>query len=118
VGAGTSFSLLQTANEAYKVAQLRGQKLSAYKALFLATLGGARALCLEDTLGNFAPGKEADFIVLDPQATPLLALRNQAGLPPDVESLADLLFSLLIMGDDRAIAATYVMGKLAYSSLD
>jgi guanine deaminase len=117
VGAGTSFSLLQTANEAYKVAQLRGQKLSAYKALFLATLGGARALCLEDTLGSFDPGKEADFIVLDPQATSLLALRNQAGLPPDVESLADLLFSLLIMGDDRAIAATYVMGKLAYSSL-
>ena len=56
VGAGTSFSMLQTANEAYKVAQLRQQKLSPFKALFLATLGGARALCLEETLGNFDLG--------------------------------------------------------------
>ena len=59
VGAGTSFSLLQTANEAYKVAQLRQQKLSPFKALFLATLGGAKALCLEETLGNFDIGKDA-----------------------------------------------------------
>lgn len=61
VGAGTSFSLLQTAGEAYKVAQLRKQKLSPFQALFLATLGGARALGLEDKLGNFETGKEADF---------------------------------------------------------
>jgi guanine deaminase len=116
VGAGTSFSLLQTANEAYKVAQLRGQKLSAFRALFLATLGGARALCLEDKLGNFDPGKEADFIVLDPQATPLLALRNQTDRSATLESVADQLFSLVIMGDDRAIAATYILGELAYSA--
>lgn len=114
VGAGTSFSLLQTANEAYKVAQLRGQKLSAFKALFLATLGGARALCLEDRIGNFDPGKEADFIVLDPQATTLLALRNGAGVPQTLEALADLLFSLVILGGDRAVAATYIMGEPAY----
>ena len=80
VGAGTSFSLLQTANEAYKVAQLRGQKLSAFQALFLATLGGARALNLEDKLGNFEPGKEADFVVLDPAVTPLMRFRN--GMTP------------------------------------
>lgn len=92
VGAGTSFSLLQTANEAYKVAQLRGQKLSAFRALFLATLGGARALCLEDKLGSFEPGKEADCIVLNPRATPLLALRNQADLTEALESVADQLF--------------------------
>ncbi|MFZ4640435.1 MAG: guanine deaminase [Nodosilinea sp.] len=111
IGAGTSFSLLQTSNEAYKVAQLQGQKLSALQALFLATLGGARALCLEDKIGSFDVGKEADFIVLDPQATPLLALRNQGGLPKDLVDLADLVFSLLLMGDDRAIAATYIMGQ-------
>ncbi|PZV05475.1 MAG: guanine deaminase [Leptolyngbya sp.] len=116
VGAGTSFSMLQTTNEAYKVAQLRGQKLSAFKALFLATLGGARALCLEDKLGSFDPGKEADFVVLDPQATPLLALRNQSGIPETLEAMADLLFSLVIMGGDRAVTATYIMGELAYSS--
>ncbi|MBE9138631.1 guanine deaminase [Nodosilinea sp. LEGE 07088] len=118
VGAGTSFSLLQTTNEAYKVAQLRGQKLSAFRALFLATLGGARALCLEDKLGSFDPGKEADFVVLDPQATTLLALRNEAGIPLTLESLADLLFSLVIMGGDRAVTATYIMGELAYPTAD
>lgn len=116
VGAGTSFSLLQTTNEAYKVAQLRGQKLSAFKALFLATLGGARALCLDDKLGSFDPGKEADFVVLDPQATPLLALRNGEGIPQSLETLEDLLFSLVIMGGDRAVAATYILGELACSS--
>ncbi|HSM80428.1 MAG TPA: guanine deaminase [Nodosilinea sp.] len=116
VGAGTSFSMLQTTNEAYKVAQLRGQKLSAFKALFLATLGGARALGLEDKIGSFAPGNEADFVVLDPQATPLLALRNGAGIPESLDGLEDLLFALVILGCDRAIAATYIMGEQAYSS--
>jgi len=116
VGAGTSFSLLQTANEAYKVAQLRGQRLSAFKALFLATLGGARALSLDHKLGNFDPGKEADFIVLNPRATPLMAFRNPPEAPNSLEALADRAFSLVILGDDRAVTATYVMGQLAYSS--
>ncbi|MGC1306417.1 MAG: guanine deaminase [Phormidesmis sp.] len=114
VGAGTSFSILQTANEAYKVAQLRQQKLSPFKALFLATLGGARALCLEDTLGNFELGKEADFIVLDPRATPLMAFRNAPATPSDLSELADRTFSLIMMGDDRAVEATYILGELAY----
>ncbi|MEM9808717.1 MAG: guanine deaminase [Cyanobacteria bacterium P01_D01_bin.56] len=115
VGAGTSFSMLQTANEAYKVAQLRHQKLSPFKALFLATLGGARALCLEDTLGNFDPGKAADFIVLDSRATPLMAFRNAPGSPKDLKELADRVFSLVMMGDDRAVQATYILGELAHS---
>jgi guanine deaminase len=114
VGAGTSFSLLQTANEAYKVAQLRQQSLSAFKALFLATLGGARSLSLEANLGNFDPGKEADFIVLDPQATPLMAFRNGDQLPADLEALANTVFSLIMMGDDRTVYATYILGELAY----
>lgn len=111
VGAGTSFSLLQTANEAYKVAQLRRQALSPFQALFLATLGGAHALCLEDKIGSFNPGNEADIIVLNPRATPLLALRNQAPITADLATVADALFSLLIMGDDRAVAATYILGQ-------
>ena len=114
VGAGTSFSLLQTANEAYKVAQLRQQKLSPFKALFLATLGGARALCLEETLGNFEVGKEADFVVLDSQATPLMNFRNSDRVPNTLSELADRTFSLIIMGDDRAVQATYIMGEIAY----
>ncbi len=116
VGAGTSFSLLQTANEAYKVAQLRQQKLSPFKALFLATLGGAKALCLEDTLGNFDIGKDADFIVLNPRSTPLMAFRNSAAVPDSLSELADRTFSLIMMGDDRAIESTYIMGELAYST--
>lgn len=114
IGAGTSFSLLTTASEAYKVVHLQGKSLSAFKALFLATLGGARALSLEDTIGNFDVGKEADFIVLNMQATPVMALRNQ-GLPSSsVEDLAEKAFGLMMLGDDRAIEATYVAGKLAH----
>ncbi len=116
IGAGTSFSLLQTANEAYKVAQLRQQKLSPFKALFLATLGGAKALCLEDTLGNFDIGKDADFIVLNSRSTPLMAFRNNATAPESLSELADRAFSLIIMGDDRAIESTYILGEIAYSA--
>lgn len=115
VGAGTSFSLLQTTNEAYKVAQLRGQKLSSFQALFLATLGGARALSLEDTIGNFDVGKEADFIVLDPRATPLMARRTPHPTATSLEELADQVFALMMMGDDRTVCATYIMGELAYA---
>lgn len=114
VGAGTSFSLLQTTNEAYKVAQLRHQKLSPFQALFLATLGGAKALELEDKIGNFDVGKEADFIVLDTRATPLMAFRNSDSVPTSLEELAERVFSLVIMGDDRAVQATYITGELAY----
>jgi guanine deaminase len=106
VGAGTSFSMLQTLNEAYKVLQLQGQQLSAERAFYLATLGGARSLYLDDRIGSFAPGREADFVVLDPAATPLLARRtaNRA-------SLAERLFVLMMLGDDRAVAATHVLGE-------
>jgi guanine deaminase len=116
VGGGTSFSMLQTASEAYKVTQLRGENLSAFQALFLATLGGARALSLENTLGNFEPGKEADFIVIDPKATPLMARRNPTAIAPSVAELADQAFATMMMGDDRAIHATYIMGELAYEN--
>ena len=115
VGAGTSFSILQTANEAYKVAQLRQQKLSPFKALFLATLGGARALCLDDHLGNFDVGKAADLIVLDARSTPLMAFRNSPDVPGDLSELADRTFSLMMMGDDRAVESVYILGELAYS---
>jgi len=110
VGGGTSFSLLRTMSEGYKVAQLAGHRLSPWRAFYLATLGGARALALDDRIGNFAPGKEADFVVLRLDSTPLVARRLQAARTP-----AELLFALMMLGDDREIAATYVMGELAYS---
>ncbi|BAU13226.1 guanine deaminase [Leptolyngbya sp. NIES-3755] len=114
VGGGTSFSMFQTAGEAYKVTQLRRQKLSPFQAMFLATLGGARALSLDDKIGNFDAGKEADFIVIDLRSTPIMALRNQGEMPTTLEELSDRLFSLMIMGDDRAVQATYILGELAY----
>ncbi|PSB32862.1 guanine deaminase [Chlorogloea sp. CCALA 695] len=118
VGAGTSFSLLQTAGEAYKVAQLQKQKLSPFQALFLATLGGARALRLEDKIGNFETGKEADFIVIDPRCTELLAFRNGDATATSLAELAAKVFTLMVVGSDRTIYATYILGKLSYERLN
>ncbi len=109
VGGGTSFSLLATMGAAYHVAQLDSRPLSAIEAFYLATLGGARALGL-DCIGEIAPGKEADLVVLDPNATPLLRLRNARA-----RSLEETLFTLMTLGDDRAVRATYVAGKLAHA---
>jgi len=78
VGAGTSLSLLANPDEAYKVAAFNDHKLSPFQAFYLATLGGAKSLSLDDKIGNFMPGKEADFVVLDFSATPLLEYRNRS----------------------------------------
>jgi len=110
IGGGTSFSLLATMGAAYEIAQLNGRTLSAVEAFYLATLGGARALALEEKIGSIAAGREADLVALDPKATPLLALRTERA-----ESIEDLLFALMMLGDDRAVAATYVAGKLAHA---
>ena len=67
IGGGTSFSLLATMGAAYEIAQLNGRALSAVEAFYLATLGGARALALDDRIGAIAPGHEADLVVLDPE---------------------------------------------------
>jgi guanine deaminase len=106
VGGGTSFSMLQTMNEAHKVARLTGHHLTATRMFWLATAGAAEALDLADKVGTLAPKSEADFIVLDPQATPLLARRTGR-----TESLEELLFAFALLGDDRAIFETYAAGK-------
>jgi len=106
VGAGTSFSILQTMNEAYKVARLKGSYLPALRMFYLATLGAARAMDLEGTIGSFTPGAEADFVVLDPRATPLMARRSE-----HCNTLEEQLFALALLGDDRTIFATYAMGS-------
>jgi guanine deaminase len=108
IGAGTSFSLLATMSEAYKVAQLQSQPINSIEAFFLATLGGARALGLDDRIGTLAIGREADMVVLDPLATPLLAFRNRRS-----RSITETLAVLMTLGDDRAVRATYVAGKPA-----
>lgn len=113
IGAGTSFSLLATMNESYKVAQLNEYSLDAIKAFFLSTLGGAQALHLEDKIGTFYPGYEADFIVINPKATSLLKMRTELAA-----SIEELLFVLMTIGDDRCIEATYVAGKKVYSKTE
>lgn len=109
IGAGTSFNQLQTVSEAYKVQQLQGNKLSAFESLYHATLGGAKALHLDDKLGNFNVGKEADFVVLNLNATALQTLRQQRA-----KNIEDALFALFTLGDDRNIQATYIFGQKAY----
>jgi len=109
VGAGTSLSQLRTLGEAYKVAALRGTRLSAIQAFYLATLGGARSLYLDDRLGRLTSGYAADVTILDPKATPLLRARTA-----QCDSIDDLLFVLMTIGDDRAVRATYVAGHCVY----
>lgn len=109
VGAGTSFSILHTLNEAYKVMQLQGARLSPFKSLYLATLGGAKALRLEDKVGNLQAGTEADFVVLDYNATPLLSYRIK-----QATSIEEKLFVLMTLGDDRTVSETYAAGALVH----
>ena len=113
VGGGTSFSMLQTMNEAYKVARMAGTYLQAMRMFYLATLGGARSMQLEGTIGNFVPGAEADFVVLDPKATPLLARRTER-----TNSLEELLFAIALLGDDRTVVATYAAGRQVHQRQD
>ena len=107
VGGGTSYSMLHTAAEGYKVLQLNRQSWPALHAFYRMTLGNARALSLDDRIGSIEAGKEADLIALDPRATPAMAHRMEtAGGDLEVE-----LFALMMMGDDRAVRQTYVAGE-------
>ncbi len=106
VGGGTNYSMLHTLGEARKVAQLRARRLTALRGFYLATLGNARLLHMDADVGSLSVGKYADLVVLDPRATPVLAARDDIS-----ETLEDRLFALSILGDDRAIAATYVKGQ-------
>ncbi|MEM1260940.1 MAG: guanine deaminase [Pseudomonadota bacterium] len=109
VGGGTSFSMIQTLAEAYKVLQMGSQNLDSLDALYLATLAGAEALSMSDKIGNFARGKEADFVVLNGAATPLISRRLAR-----VATLEDELFVHWTLGDDRSVAATYVAGHCCH----
>jgi guanine deaminase len=108
IGGGTSYSMLRTMSEAYKVLQLQGQSLSAFAALHAITRGNAVALGLDHLIGSFEPGREADLVVLDSGATRAMAHRMETA-----RDLAEELFILVTLGDERNVRATYVMGRHA-----
>lgn len=110
VGGGTSFSMLQTMNEAYKICQLKGSKLAPQRAFYMMTLGNAKALSVDDKIGNFESGKEADFVVLDLAGTDLMKRRQSI-----CKTLDETLFSLMILGDDRAVRETFVAGRSVWT---
>ncbi len=112
IGGGTSYSMLRTMDEGYKVLQLRGQRLNPFASFYMMTLGNALALSLDGTIGTIAPGCAADLVVLDALATPAMALRMDT-----VTSLAEELFLLQTLGDDRSIAEVYVSGARAKTTL-
>ena len=109
VGGGTSFSMLRTADEAYKVTQMAGNTVTPVQLFYEITLGAAQALSIDNYVGNFAAGNEADFLVLDTAATDVLAQRTDLA-----QSIEEVLFALIVLGDDRCTVATHVMGELVY----
>ncbi|MCB1364665.1 MAG: guanine deaminase [Rhodobacteraceae bacterium] len=105
-GGGSSFSMLRTMAAAYEIAQLRGTALHPAQLLWLATAGSARALRMDDRIGNAAPGMEADLVVLDLASTPAIAQRaHRAG------DIWEALFPTIMMGDDRAVAEVRIAGR-------
>ena len=112
VGGGTSYSMLATLGEAYKVQMLGGYKPSAVELFAMATRGNAGRLRIAHETGAVEAGKYADLVVLDPCATPVLASRQEVSA-----SLEDVLFSLMILGDDRAVSATYVRGRKVHGQV-
>ena len=138
VGGGNAFSLIRVLEEAYKVgmcnntmldgsvnpreqdmAEAERNKLNPYRGFYLATLGGARALYLDDLVGNFEKGKEADFVVLDWNAGQSAMTWHQSlitggNVPETMDQAAQLLFGVMVCGDDRNVDETWISGRRAY----
>lgn len=105
IGGGTSYSMLRTMDEAYKIQQLLGERLNPLESFYHMTLGNAKALSLADKIGTLEPGTEADLVVLNACATPAMALKMEA-----VTTLTEELFLMQTLGDDRVVVETYVAG--------
>ena len=109
VGGGDSFSMFDVMSQAYKVCRLNGYNLDPVKAFYLTTLAAAKVLGVDDSIGNFESNKEADFIVLDLNATELIRQKMQTAT-----DISDLLFCLMMLGDDRLVDEVYILGQCAY----
>jgi guanine deaminase len=112
IGGGSSYSMLRTMDEAYKIQQLLGERLNPLESYYYMTRGNAEALSLADSIGTLDEGTDADLVVLNAAATPAMALKMDV-----VKTLPEELFLLQTMGDDRAVAETYVAGEAAKSNL-
>lgn len=138
MGGGNRFCMLNVLDDAYKVgmcnntlldgsvdpgkqdhAEAERNKVSSYRGFWSITLGGAEGLYIDDMVGNFTPGKEADFVVLDWNGGPPAQAWHQSLViddkgPQTIEQVANLLFAIMMVGDDRAVDETWVMGKRLY----
>ena len=107
VGGGMSFSPFRTMQAAYMVGRehhsKQGLSLKPAHLWWQHTAGAAKALGLEGVIGNLQPGCEADFVLINPACTPLLARKTAQS-----QSLDELLFAMIILGDDRLIEQTFV----------
>jgi guanine deaminase len=112
IGGGTSYSMLKTLDEGYKVLQLQGERMTPLESFYRMTLGNALALGLSDRIGTLEAGSDADLVVLDSSATPATALKMEV-----VKTLAEELFLMQTMGDDRTIAEAYVAGRAVKSGI-
>jgi guanine deaminase len=112
IGGGTSYSMLRTLDEGYKILNIQGQRYHPLKSFYQVTLGNARALSLDNVIGSFKPGLEADCVVLNARATPAMRVRMET-----VETLVEELMLLQTMGDDRSVDEVYVAGKASKSAL-
>ena len=112
VGGGTNYSMLRTMDEGYKVIALNGEKLNPFASFWQITRGNAEAMSLAGKIGTLEVGTDADIVVLDANATPAMRLRMERA-----ETLAEELFLLQTLGDDRAVREVYVAGKRAKSDL-
>ena len=106
IGGGSSYSMLKTMDEAYKIQQLLGERLNPLESFYLMTRGNAEALGMADDIGTLDAGSAADLVVLDAASTPATRLRMET-----ITTLPEELFLLQTMGDDRAVVETYVAGK-------
>ena len=109
VGGGDSFSMFKVMNEAYKICRLNDFNLDPIKAFYLTTLGAAKVLDMNDSIGNFEVNKEADFIVIDLNATEIISQKNKVAM-----GVNDILFNLMTLGDDRLIDEVFILGQRAY----
>jgi len=105
IGGGSSFSMLRTMAAAYEVGQLRGKPLHAAQLYWLATVGSAQAMRMDDKIGNLSNGLEADLIILDLSSTPAIAQRSARAT-----DFWEAIFPTIMMGDDRAIKSVWING--------